>query len=103
MDDFCQKTLPPRVKILAYFSLTKELKQEHESKQTVSMEQAFGFGGIAAAGALVLVLLFAVYACKSKLSCCMRNGFKVKGYGHSGNTTQNIGKIDFLYLQTNRY
>ena len=50
---------------------TSSMSQASESKQTVSMQSAFGFGGIAAAGGLILVLLFALYACKSKLACCM--------------------------------
>ena len=31
------------------------------------------------------------------------NHFKTRRYGHCYNIPQNIGKIDLLYLQTNRY
>ena len=35
---------------------------------------------------------------------CSFTGFmKSDGYGHSGNTPQNFGKIDLSCLQTNRY
>ena len=50
---------------------TSSMTQDSENKQTVSLQSAFGFGGIAAAGGFILLLLFALYMCKSKLTCCM--------------------------------
>ena len=50
---------------------SSELSQEQENEQTVSLQSAFGFGGIAAAAGLIVVLLIALYACKSKASCCL--------------------------------
>ena len=48
------------------------------------------------------------YFSNAKSACSNFNGNKKKSncnaeYVHSGNTSENIGKIDLLYLQTNRY